>query len=124
MPAPRELDQNATCQFNSDGSTDCTTTYRYTILKDIGREMLSRIDIDYPENDTVKIERADVLQPGEKPAPLAKSQIDTRMAPNPDQGFLRAKETSLAFPNLRVGSTIVYTVRHRFAPVPLVTQFH
>ncbi len=56
--------------------------------------------------------------------PLAAAQIDTRMAPNPDQGFLRQKQTSLAFPNLRVGSTIVYTLREHFAGIPSATQFH
>ena len=55
---------------------------------------------------------------------LTADQIDTRMAPNPDQGFLRDKQTSLAFPNLRVGSTIVYTLRERYAGIPSATQFH
>ena len=39
-------------------------------------------------------------------------------------GLSAAKQTSLAFPNLRVGSTIVSTLRERFAAVPHATQFH
>lgn len=122
--APLALDQRAECRFNADGSTECVNTYRYTILSDAGREALSRIDVDYPETDKVKIERAESIQPGQSPVALPKSQIDTRTAPNPDQGFVREKRTSLAFPNLRVGSTVVYSIRHRFTSVPSATQFH
>lgn len=56
--------------------------------------------------------------------PLDQSQIDTRTAPNPDQGFLRERQTSLAFPNLRVGTRISYTLREHFTAKPLSTQFH
>jgi transglutaminase-like putative cysteine protease len=117
------LDQRDECRFDVDGSTECVDTFRYTILSEAGREALSRVDIDYSENDRVEIERAEVIQPGQKPVALIESQIDTRMAPNPDQGFRRHKQTSLAFPNLRVGSTIVYSVRTRYAAVPIATQF-
>ena len=65
------------------------------------------MDRSYAENDSLEVVRAEVIQPGEKPVALDAAQIDTRMAPNPEQGFLRQKQTSLAFPNLRVGSTIV-----------------
>ncbi|KND54424.1 hypothetical protein BPUN_4769 [Candidatus Paraburkholderia kirkii] len=121
--APLALERNADCRFDKDGSTECLDTYRYTILSEAGREALSRIDIDYPEKDVVRIERAELVQPNQKPVALDKSQIDTRTAPNPDQGFLRDKQTSLAFSNLRVGSSIVYVVRRRFAAVPPATQF-
>jgi transglutaminase-like putative cysteine protease len=122
--APLALDQRNECRFNRDGTTDCVISYRYTILRDAGREALSRIDIDFPETDAVSIERAELIQPGQKPVPLAKSQIDTRTAPNPDQGFIRDKQTSLAFPNLRVGSTVAYTVRHHYSAVPSAQHFH
>ena len=90
-----------TCHFNKDTSTDCSTTYRYTILTNSGRELLSRIDFSFPETDQLEIIDAQSTQPGGKPVALDPSQIDTRMAPNPDQGFLRARQTSIAFPNLR-----------------------
>ncbi len=112
------------CRFDKDNSTECVSTYRYTILTLAGRELVSRIDRSYAESDSLKVERAELIQPGQKPVPLTAAQIDTRMAPNPDKGFLRQKQTSLAFPNLRVGSTIVYTLRERFAGVPSATQFH
>ena len=122
--APLSGDTEFHCRFGQDNSTECVSTYRYTILTLAGRELVSRIDRSYAENDSLKVERAELIQPGEKPVPLSATQIDTRMAPNPDQGFLRQKQTSLAFPNLRVGSTIVYTLRERFAGVPSATQFH
>lgn len=122
--APLSGDTEFHCRFGQDNSTECVSTYRYTILTLAGRELVSRIDRSYAENDSLKVERAELSQPGEKPVPLSATQIDTRMAPNPDQGFLRQKQTSLAFPNLRVGSTIVYTLRERFAGVPSATQFH
>ncbi|CAK7027874.1 MAG: hypothetical protein KER_01133 [Kerstersia gyiorum] len=112
------------CQFNADNSTDCLSTYSFTILKPSGRDMLSRIDRSYAENDSLTVEKAEVTQPGEPPVPLDASQIDTRMAPNPDQGFLREHQTSLAFPNLRVGTRISYTLREHFSAQPLSTQFH
>ena len=122
--APLASDTELHCHFNRDASTDCTTTYRYTILKPNGREMLSRIDFDYSEDDTFEVLSAQSTQPGAKPVALDATQIDTRTAPNPDQGFSRDKQTSLAFPNLRVGTQIRYTVREHHAAKPLMTQFH
>ncbi|ASV39607.1 cysteine protease [Pseudomonas sp. NS1(2017)] len=122
--APLASDTELHCHFNRDASTDCTTTYRYTILKPSGREMLSRIDFDYSEGDTFEVISAQSTQPGAKPVALDATQIDTRTAPNPDQGFSRNKQTSLAFPNLRVGTQIRYTVREHHAAKPLMTQFH
>lgn len=112
------------CHFNKDTSTDCTTTYRYTILTNNGREMLSRIDFSFPETDRLEIIDAQSTQPGGKPVALAPSQIDTRMAPNPDQGFQRARQTSIAFPNLRIGTRIMYTVREHTVAKPLMEHFH
>lgn len=122
--APLASDTELHCHFNHDASTDCTTTYQYTILKPNGREMLSRIDFDYSEGDRFEVISAQTTQPGAKPVALAATQIDTRTAPNPDKGFGRDQQTSLAFPNLRVGTQIRYTVREHFAAKPLVTQFH
>ena len=122
--APLASDTELHCHFNRDASTDCTTTYRYTILKANGREMLSRIDFDYSEGDTFEVISAQSTQPGAKPVALDATQIDTRTAPNPDQGFSRDKQTSLAFPNLRVGTQIRYTVREHHPAKPLMTQFH
>ncbi|MFY1982758.1 DUF3857 domain-containing transglutaminase family protein [Achromobacter xylosoxidans] len=122
--APLSGETEFHCRFGKDNSTECVSTYRYTILTLAGRDLVSRIDRSYAENDSLKVERAELIQPGEKAVPLAAAQIDTRMAPNPDQGFLRQKQTSLAFPNLRVGSTIVYTLREHFAGIPSATQFH
>ena len=112
------------CHFNKDTSTGCTTTYRYTILTNNGREMLSRIDFSFPETDQLEIIDAQSTQPGAKPVALAPSQIDTRMAPNPDQGFLRARQTSIAFPNLRIGTQLTYTVREHTVAKPLMDHFH
>lgn len=112
------------CRFGRDNSTECVNTYRYTILTLAGRDMVSRIDRSFPENDSVTIEQAAVIQPGEQPVPLLPEQIDTRMAPNPAMGFLRMKQTSMAFPNLRIGSTVVYTIREHRAGTPHATQFH
>jgi transglutaminase-like putative cysteine protease len=117
-------DTEIQCRFTRDQRTECLSTYRYTILAPAGRDLVSRIDRSYAENDELQVERAELVQPGEQPVALDAAQIDTRMAPNPEQGFLRHKQTSLAFPNLRVGSTIVYTLRERFASVPLATQLH
>ncbi|MFL1549003.1 DUF3857 domain-containing transglutaminase family protein [Pseudomonas sp. D47] len=122
--APLASDTELHCHFNRDASTDCTTTYHYTILAPTGREMLSRIDFDYSEGDTFEVISAQSTQPGAKPVNLDAKQIDTRTAPNPDQGFRRDKQTSLAFPNLRVGTQIRYTVREHRAAKPLMTQFH
>lgn len=122
--APLAADTELHCHFNRDASTDCTTTYHYTILKPNGREMLSRIDFDYSEGDSFEVISAQSTQPGAKPVALAATQIDTRTAPNPDQGFSRDKQTSLAFPNLRVGTQIRYTVREHRPAKPLMTQFH
>ena len=122
--APLASDIELHCHFNRDASTDCTTTQHFTILKPNGREMLSRIDFDYAEGDTFEVISAQSTQPGAKPVALDAAQIDTRTAPNPDQGFSRDKQTSLAFPNLRVGTQIRYTVREHRAAKPLMTQFH
>ena len=115
---------DSSCHFNQDTSYDCTSTYRYTILSNNGRDMLSRIDFAFPETDTLQVIKAESTQPGGKPVALSETQIDTRMAPNPDQGFLRLKQTSLAFPNLRVGTLISYTLREHFAAKPLTQHFH
>lgn len=122
--APLAGDTELHCHFNRDASTDCTTTYHYTILAPNGREMLSRIDFDYSEGDTFEVISAQSTQPGARPIALDAAQIDTRTAPNPDQGFRRDKQTSLAFPNLRVGTQVRYTVREHRAAKPLMTQFH
>ncbi|MDQ0704881.1 transglutaminase-like putative cysteine protease [Pseudomonas sp. W3I7] len=122
--APLASDTTQHCHFNRDNSIDCTVTYHYTILKPSGREMLSRIDLDYAEGDTLEVLSAQSTQPGAKPVNLDATQIDSRTAPNPDQGFNRYKQTSLAFPSLRVGTQIRYTVREHRAAKPLITQFH
>ena len=85
--APLAGETEFRCQFNADNSTDCVSTYSFTILKPSGREMLSRIDRSYAETDSLIVEKAELTQPGGKPVPLDQSQIDTRTAPNPDQGF-------------------------------------
>ncbi|OZI23576.1 cysteine protease [Bordetella genomosp. 9] len=112
------------CHFNADASSDCETRYRYTILQPAGREILSRIDHSYSEQDSLTVEKAEVTQPGAQSTPLAASNIDTRMAPHPEQGFLSDKQTSLAFPNLKVGTTIRYTLRQHFSPRPANPEFH
>lgn len=117
-----EIDMH--CHFSADASSDCTTTYRYTILKPIGREMLSRIDFSHVETDKFEVVNAEYVQPGGQPIPLDETQIDTRTAPNPDQGFSRDKQTSLSFPALRVGTQVRYTVRERIAAQPLINQLH
>ncbi|WON78623.1 DUF3857 domain-containing transglutaminase family protein [Serratia sp. UGAL515B_01] len=122
--APLSNETELRCKFNVDNSTDCVSRYTYTILKPSGREMLSRLNLNYAENDSMVVEKAELTQPGEKPVPLDKSQIDTRMAPNPDQGFLRERQTSFAFPNLRVGSRISYTVRSHISAKPFSPNFH
>ncbi|MCF5233254.1 MULTISPECIES: DUF3857 domain-containing transglutaminase family protein [unclassified Pseudomonas] len=122
--APLASNTELHCHFNRDNSSDCTTTYHYTILKPSGRELLSRIDLDYAEGDTLEVLSAQSTQPGAKPVNLGANQIDSRTAPNPDQGFNRYKQISLAFPNLRVGTHIRYTVREHRAAKPLMTQFH
>lgn len=83
--APLAGETEFRCQFNADNSTDCVSTYSFTILKPSGREMLSRIDRSYAETDSLIVEKAELTQPGGKPVPLDQSQIDTRTAPNPDQ---------------------------------------
>lgn len=122
--APLSSRTDILCTFNEDTSKDCVTTISYTILKPAGRDMLSRIDFNYPENDRFVVEQASYSQPGEPAVPLDPALIDTRMAPNPDAGFRRDKQTSLAFPSLRVGTTIQYTIRHHVDAVPLANGFH
>ena len=117
-------ESDRSCHFNADTSYDCTSTYRYTILTNNGREMISRIDFSFPESDRLEVIKAESTQPGAKPVPLADTQIDTRMAPNPDQGFLRLKQTSIAFPNLRIGTMVSYTLREHTAAKPLNHEFH
>ncbi len=80
--APLAGETEFRCQFNADNSTDCVSTYSFTILKPSGREMLSRIDRSYAETDSLIVEKAELTQPGGKPVPLDQSQIDTRTAPN------------------------------------------
>ena len=122
--APLASDTELHCHFNRDASVDCTTRFHFTILKPSGREMLSRIDFSYQEEDGFELIKAESTQPGGKPVPLDPTQIDTRTAPNPDQGFSREKQTSLAFPNLRVGTQIRYTVREHHPAKPLMTEFY
>ncbi|MFA5490790.1 MAG: DUF3857 domain-containing transglutaminase family protein [Candidimonas sp.] len=122
--APLSSRTDVQCAFNEDASRDCVTTISYTILKPAGRDMLSRIDFNYPENDRFVVEQASYSQPGEAAVALDPSRIDTRTAPNPDAGFRRDKQTSLAFPSLRVGTTIQYTIRHHVDAMPLVNGFH
>lgn len=115
---------DSTCHFHSDTRSDCTTTLRYTVLTHNGRDMLSRIDFNVPEADRLVITHAESTQPGGQPVALASTQIDTRTAPNPDLGFLRDTQTSIAFPNLRVGSVIRYTVQQHSAAKPMSRDFH
>lgn len=122
--APLASETDIQCHFNADASSDCTTTYRFTILKPTGRELLSRIDYNFADTDTLEILKAESTQPGGKPIALKASQIDTRTAPNPDQGFSRVQQTSLAFPNLRVGTRINYTLREHTSAKPLLEEFH
>lgn len=122
--APLALETDVDCRFNQDNSRDCITTYRYTILRPAGREALSRIDFDYALNDSFTVEKAELVQPGKEAVALSASNIDTRMAPNPDQGFSSGKRTSLAFPNLQVGSVVSYTIRERHLAAPLQSEFH
>lgn len=122
--APLASDTQLHCHFNRDASTDCTTTEHYTILKPGGREMLSRIDFDYAEDDRFEVISAQTIQPGGKPVSLSAQHIDTRTAPGSEHGFTRDKQTSLAFPNLRVGTQISYTVRKYQPAQALISQFH
>lgn len=124
LDAPLSKQEHIRCAFNQDGSKDCEITIRYTILKAAGRELLSRIDFTYPETDSFVVREATVTQRGGKPINLDETQIDTRTAANPDEGFTRQHQTSLAFPNLRVGTNINYTIHQRHAATPLARGFH
>lgn len=116
--APLASEFQQFCQFNADGSTDCHTKVQYTILKKAGINYVSKIDLTYVEQDTVHIKEALVIQPDGRRIPVAKTQIDTKMSPNPREGFSRKKQTSVAFPNLKVGNSIYYAVHHHRAPKP------
>ena len=96
--APLAGDVEFQCRFGQDNSTECLSTYRYTILTLSGRDLISRVDRSYAENDSLEVVRAEVIQPGEKPVALDAAQIDTRMAPNPEQGFLRQSRPRWPFP--------------------------
>jgi transglutaminase-like putative cysteine protease len=122
--APVAAHIDTTCRINSDTSTDCKTAARVTILRPSGRELLSRIDFDYRENDRLEVKNAAVIQPDGERVPLLSSQIDTRSTPNPVAGLLRQMQTSLAFPGLRVGSTVTYEIVQHTAATPLAAQFH
>jgi len=52
--APLASDTELHCHFSRDASTDCTTTYRYTILKPSGREMLSASTSIIPKVTSLK----------------------------------------------------------------------
>lgn len=121
-PVARTVDMR--CRIHPDTSTDCTTDVRLTILRPAGREMISRLDFRYLENDRLEIRDAAVIQPDGARVPLAASQIDTRTAPNPAAGLRRTRQTSLAYPGLRVGSTVVYTRIEHTSATPLTAEFH
>lgn len=121
-PLASEIDHH--CHFKDDGTTKCTSTYHYTILRPSGREEISRIDFNFNEDDKLTVEKAELTQPGKKAVPLDKSRIDTRLAPNPAKGFLREKQTSIAFPNLRIGTRVSYTLQQDYAAKPMISGFH
>ncbi len=121
--APLALEANIDCDFKQDNSLECVTSNRYTILMPAGREMLSRIDFDYNATDSFSLEKAELIQPGRAPEALGPANIDTRMAPNPEQGFSSNQRTSLAFPNLQVGSVVSVTVREHWHAAPLAREF-
>ncbi|WP_155649067.1 DUF3857 domain-containing protein, partial [Burkholderia cepacia] len=95
-----------------------------TILRPAGRAQLSRLDFDFRDNDRLEIKDAAVIQPDGRRVALSGRQIDTRTAPNPEAGFHRNKQTSVAFPGLVVGSTITYTLVEHIAATPNATEFH
>ncbi|SMG02275.1 DUF3857 domain-containing transglutaminase family protein [Burkholderia singularis] len=121
-PVAQRVDQ--TCRIRPDTGTDCTTVRRLTILRPVGRDLLSRLDFDYREQDRFELKDAAVIGPDGQRTPVSGAQIDTRTAPNPAAGFMRNKRTSVAFPGLRVGSTVVFTTLEHTAPLPLARQFH
>ncbi|WP_080425601.1 DUF3857 domain-containing transglutaminase family protein [Burkholderia ubonensis] len=121
-PVARRTDM--TCRLNRDASKDCTTHEKLTILRPAGRAQLSRLDFDFLDNDRLEIRDAAVIQPDGRRVPLSSKQIDTRTAPNPEAGFHRKRQTSVAFPGLRVGSTITYTLVEHVAATPNATEFH
>ncbi|KVD93248.1 hypothetical protein WS63_06885 [Burkholderia stagnalis] len=112
------------CRIQPDTSKDCTTVEHLTILRPAGRAQLSRLDFDFRDNDRLEIKDAAVIQPDGRRVALSGRQIDTRTAPNPEAGFHRNKQTSVAFPGLVVGSTITYTLVEHIAATPNATEFH
>lgn len=106
--------------LNREGSIDSRIQARVRILTPAGIDKVSKMEWTYSESDSLRIIAAAVIQPDGHQIPVTDAQIDTRMAPNPHLGFSRYKQTSLAFPALRVGSTIVYTQHYHQAAQPLV----
>lgn len=86
------------CHFNRDASTDCTTTYRYTILKPSGREILSRIDFNYAEGDGFEVLHAESTQPGGKPGPSTKRRSIRAPRPTLTRGFPGSSKRPWPFP--------------------------
>ncbi|UTH76073.1 DUF3857 domain-containing transglutaminase family protein [Chromobacterium sp. IIBBL 290-4] len=117
--APLALSQRTDCVHNADNSLDCDVSYQYTILKPAGKDQLTRIDLTYPVNDTLTIESGEVRQADGKVVKLDKSQVETRMAPNPYAGISHDKQTWLTFPELSVGSVVSYRFRHHIVSPPL-----
>ncbi|QEL57077.1 DUF3857 domain-containing transglutaminase family protein [Chromobacterium paludis] len=117
--APLALQTSIRCQHNTDNSLDCTTRNQFTILKPAGKDLLSRIDFTYPDTDRLEVLSGAVRQQDGRVIQLAKSQVETRAAPNPYAGVSRDKQTWLAFPELAVGSTVSYEVKHHIAAAPL-----
>ncbi|CAH1660267.1 putative Cysteine protease [Hyphomicrobiales bacterium] len=77
--------------------------------------MISKLSFTYRETDTFTIEDATAVQPNKTRVSLKDILIDTRMSPNPENGFYRNQQTSIAFPRLQVGSTVDLVIRQHFA---------
>jgi len=117
-----DIDQQ--CQIKLDNSVDCTTTFRYTLLKPAGVKRLAEIAFTYPPTDGFEVLNAESTQPGGVSIPLHDTLIDTRLLDAPERGFLQMRQTSLKFNELRVGSRIGFTVREHYAAKPSTDEFH
>jgi len=117
-----DIDQQ--CQINLNNSVDCTTTYRYTLLKPAGVKSLAETTFTYPLTDGFEVLNAESTQPGGSSIPLHDTLIETRLLEAPEPGFLQMKQTSLKFSELRLGSRISFTLRQHYAAQPAPNEFH
>ena len=118
--------QNTEVQVNKDGTYEATIENQYTVLKESGRDRISKLIYSYaPDTSKFKIISAHTIVDG-KTIEVPSNMIEDKSVASTAQGFDKNNQVMVAYPQVSVGAQIYikYSMTVKKVPIPGFFSMH